>query len=124
QDIINYIQGIITDDEIGDIWLDSFSLAKPKDKPYGIEKDITSRNFILTISGRYLVRIDKKLKEDEKRDQLIELDRTKKEKLTAYFHDIPFVKEIRRKTFSIEGKGDLFNRFFSHYEYEIMLNLL
>ena len=124
QDIINYIQGIITDDEIGDIWLDSFSLAKPKDKPYGIEKDITSRNFILTISGRYLVRIDKKLKEDEKRDQLIELDRTKKEKLTAYFQDIPFVKEIRRKTFSIEGKGDLFNRFFSHYEYEIMLKLL
>ena len=85
QDIINYIQGIITDDEIGDIWLDSFSLAKPKDKPYGIEKDITSRNFILTISGRYLVRIDKKLKEDEKRDQLIELDRTKKEKTNCLF---------------------------------------
>jgi hypothetical protein len=71
-----------------------------------------------------LVRIDKKLKEDEKRDQLIELDRTKKEKLTAYFDDIPFIKKIKRKSFSIEGKGDLFNRFFSHYEYEIMLDLL
>ena len=124
QDIINYIQGIITDDEIGDIWLDSFSLAKPKDKSYGIVKDATSRNFILTISGRYLVRIDKTLTEEEKRDQLIELDRTKKEKLTAYFNDIPYIKDIKRKSFSIEGKGDLFNRFFSHYEYEIVLNLL
>jgi type IV pilus assembly protein PilM len=124
QDIINYIQGIITDDEIGDIWLDSFSLAKPKDKAYELVKGISSRNFILTISGRYLVRIDKKLKDDEKRDQLIELDRTKKEKLTAYFSDIPFIKKIKRKSFSIEGKGDLFNRFFSHYEYEIVLDLL
>ncbi len=124
QDIINYIQGIITEEEIGDIWLDSFSLAKPKDKAYGIAKDLSSQNFILTISGRYLVRIEKKLKEDEKRDQLIELDRTKKEKLTAYFNDIPFIKKIKRKSFSIEGKGDLFNRFFSHYEYEIMLDLL
>ena len=115
QDIINYIQGIITEDEIGDIWLDSFSLAKPKDLSY--------QNFILTISGRYLVRIDKKLKDDQKRDQLIELDRTKKEKLTAYFNDIPFIKKIKRKSFSIEGKGDLFNRFFSHYEYEIILDL-
>jgi type IV pilus assembly protein PilM len=124
QDIINYIQGIITDDEIGDIWLDSFSLAKPKDKSYGIVKEATYRNFILTISGRYLVRIDKTLTEEEKRDQLIELDRTKKEKLTAYFTNIPFIKDIKRKSFSIEGKGDLFNRFFSHYEYEIVLNLL
>jgi len=124
QDIINYIQGIITEDEIGDIWLDSFSLAKPKDKAYEVLKGLSSQNFILTISGRYLVRIDKKLKDDEKRDQLIELDRTKKEKLTAYFNDIPFIKKIKRKSFSIEGKGDLFNRFFSHYEYEIVLDLL
>ena len=31
-------------------------------------------------------------------------------------------KEITRNTFSIEGKGDLFNRYFSHFEYEILIN--
>ena len=123
QDVINYIQGIITNEEIGDIWLDSFSLAKPLNKPYGISKEGEKENFILTLSGRYLVRLNKETKQDEIRDQLIELDRTKKEKLTAYFSEIPLLSKIQRKTFSIEGKGDLFNRFFSHYEYEIVLDL-
>ena len=123
QDVINYIQDIITNEEIGDIWLDSFSLAKPLNKPYGISKEGEKENFILTLSGRYLVRLNKETKQDEIRDQLIELDRTKKEKLTAYFSEIPLLSKIQRKTFSIEGKGDLFNRFFSHYEYEIVLDL-
>ena len=123
QDVINYIQGIITNEEIGDIWLDSFSLAKPLNKPYGISKEGEKENFILTLSGRYLVRLNKETKQDEIRDELIELDRTKKEKLTAYFSEIPLLSKIQRKTFSIEGKGDLFNRFFSHYEYEIVLDL-
>ena len=123
QDVINYIQGIISNEEIGDIWIDSFSLAKPSIKAYGMDKDDRSENFILTLSGRYLVRLNKETKQDQIRDELIELDRTKKEKLTAYFNQIPFINEIKRKTFSIEGKGDLFNRFFSHYEYEIILDL-
>ena len=64
--------------------------------------------------------------EDEEqnlRDTLIELDRLKKESLTEYLAKIPHIDKIERKTFSTEGKGDLFNRFFSHFEYEISLSV-
>ena len=61
--------------------------------------------------------------EDNLRDTLIELDRVKKESLTEYLTKIPHIGKIERKTFSTEGKGDLFNRFFSHFEYEISLSV-
>ena len=69
------------------------------------------------------MRLNIKTDESEKRDALIELDRQKKENLTAYFENIPHIEKIIKKSFSIEGKGDLFNRNFSHFEYDILLNL-
>ena len=57
------------------------------------------------------------------RDILIDLDRVKKEALTDYLSNTPHIHKIDRKSFSIEGKGDLFNRYFSHFEYDILLKV-
>jgi hypothetical protein len=57
------------------------------------------------------------------RDILIDLDRVKKEALTDYLSYTPHIHKIERKSFSIEGKGDLFNRYFSHFEYDILLKV-
>ena len=120
QDTINFIQGIITQEDIGDIWLDSFALNRPDKAVFVFPK--SSEDLTLFISGRYLVRLDEDIKEDQIQDTLIELDRQKKENLTNYLSKLPRIDKIEKKTFSIEGKGDLFNRYFSHFEYEIKLN--
>ena len=61
--------------------------------------------------------------EDNLRDTLIELDRLKKESLTEYLAKIPHIDKIERKTFFYRRKRRSFNRFFSHFEYEISLSV-
>ena len=124
-EIINYVQGIIENNSIGDIWLDSFDLNEfSEQKNPKNDSTINKNKFTLILSGRYLVRPNFEEEEiDSRRDILIELDREKKESLTNYLESIPHSEKITRKTFSIEGKGDLFNRFFSHFEYEILINI-
>ena len=123
-EIINYVQGIIDNNSIGDVWLDSFDLNEfsEQNNPR-IDSTNNEKKYRLILSGRYLVKpnIDEE-QELTTRDILIELDREKKESLTKYLEGVPYSKEITRKTFSIEGKGDLFNRYFSHFEYEILIN--
>ena len=121
QDTINFVQGIITEKDIGDIWLDSFALNKPEKPSYGTSSNTINEKLLLTITGRYLVRLDDNIKSDQIQDTLIELDRQKKEFLTDYLSQIPHIDKIEKKTFSIEGKGDLFKRYFSHFEYQIKL---
>lgn len=122
QEIINFIQGIISQNNIGDIWLDKFSIQKSFNNNQGT-RNFQNNDLVLSLSGRYLVRLNNSTDESDKRDALIELDRQKKENLTAYFLNVPHIKRIMKKSFSIEGKGDLFNRNFSHFEYDILLNL-
>ena len=123
QETINFVQGIITQENIGDIWLDTFSLNKAEQPLYNSSSNSYSKDLLLVISGRYLVRLDENIDDDQIQDALIELDRQKKENLTNYLSTIPHIDKIVKKTFSIEGKGDLFNRYFSHFEYEIKLKL-
>ena len=123
QETINFVQGIITQENIGDIWLDTFSLNKAEQPLYNSSSNSYSKDLLLVISGRYLVRLDENIDDDQIQDALIELDRQKKENLTDYLSTIPYIDKIVKKTFSIEGKGDLFNRYFSHFEYEIKLKL-
>ncbi len=54
---------------------------------------------------------------NEKRNHLIELNSQKQEALTQYLEALPFIRKVDKKTFSIEGKGDLFKRYFTHFEY-------
>jgi type IV pilus assembly protein PilM len=124
-ELINFTQGILENDEIGDIWIDNFSLDASQEL---LRRDITEKsnvqNFRLFISGRYLVRPNLDGSPDKNiRDILIDLDRVKKEALTDYLSFTPHIHKIERKSFSIEGKGDLFNRYFSHFEYDILLKV-
>jgi type IV pilus assembly protein PilM len=124
-ELINFTQGILENDEIGDIWIDNFSIDAAKSLSTKDRNEKTSvHNFRLFISGRYLVRPNVDDSTDKNiRDILIDLDRVKKEALTDYLSNIPHIHKIERKSFSIEGKGDLFNRYFSHFEYDILLKV-
>lgn len=124
-ELINFTQGVLENEEIGDIWIDNFSLdAETEISTRGSKGKSTERNFRLFLSGRYLVRPSTDdSSEKNVRDILIDLDRVKKEALTDYLSKIPHIHKIERKSFSIEGKGDLFNRYFSHFEYEILLQV-
>ena len=124
-ELINFTQGILENDEIGDIWIDNFSLdAAPTLSKSDITEKSNVQSFRLFISGRYLVRPNLDDSPDKNiRDILIDLDRVKKEALTDYLSNTPHIHKIDRKSFSIEGKGDLFNRYFSHFEYDILLKV-
>jgi type IV pilus assembly protein PilM len=124
-ELINFTQGILENDEIGDIWIDNFSLdATTAPSAKDMIENSSVHNFRLFISGRYLVRPNVNDSQDKNiRDILIDLDRVKKEALTDYLSVTPHIHKIERKSFSIEGKGDLFNRYFSHFEYDILLKV-
>ena len=124
-ELINFTQGILENDEIGDIWIDNFSIDAAKSLSTKDRNEKNSvHNFRLFISGRYLVRPNVDDSTDKNiRDILIDLDRVKKEALTDYLSVTPHIHKIERKSFSIEGKGDLFNRYFSHFEYDILLKV-
>ena len=61
-----------------------------------------------------------KTETNQKRNNLIELNSQKQEALTQYLEALPFIKKVNKKTFSIEGKGDLFKRYFTHFKYEFL----
>ena len=104
-DIINYVQGIISTNSIGDIWLDTFTLTPIKPSNKKSTDEIVPLKYKLIISGRYLVRPIMEDEEQNLRDTLIELDRLKKESLTEYLAKIPHIDKIERKTFLPKEKG-------------------
>ena len=130
QHLLNELQGTLDHLEVKDTWFDSLKLIvvgseeasrrnviqSPPNRPPEIE---------LKLSGRYLVRASEEelmAGDNEKRNTLIDLNSKKQEALTAYLEGISSVKKINRKVFSIEGKGDLFGKYFTHFEYEITTN--
>ena len=81
---------------------------------------------IVNITGRYLVKLTdskSKLSDDERKLALLEKNGLRQEELTGAFTKIKRIKKILRKVFSIEGKGDLYNRQFTHFEIELELDL-
>ncbi len=102
--------------EGGDLWLDEFNTFT---KQTGSEN-----NLYLKISGRYLVRLDdteKPLKQEELMNALIDQNTLRQEEIIETIKNLKIVRSISKKTFSIEGKGDLFNRYFTHFEFDILL---
>ena len=101
------MQGIISTNSIGDIWLDTFTPHSHQAIKQKSTDEIVPLKYKLIISGRYLVRPIMEDEEQNLRDTLIELDRLEKESLTEYLAKTPHIDKIERKTFSTEGKGDL-----------------
>ena len=113
-EILNFLQEILDDPNIGDLWFDELKF----------KSDDSKQKLILVISGRYLVRIGEDSEEKNKSDALIELNTLKQNVLNAKIENHEKFNQIVRKTFSTEGKGDLFNKHFSYFEYELLVSEL
>lgn len=127
QDFLNQLQSSLEHIDVSDAWFDELRFEEIPKK--GIVSSANMRrlnkakSFKIILSGRYLIRATETFEEAEtnqKRNHLIELNSQKQEALTQYLEALPFIKKVNKKTFSIEGKGDLFKRYFTHFEYEFL----
>jgi len=125
--LLNELQGSLDHEEVDDAWIDNFEIMVPP-KNDSI-RSVTPKNngyFKIKLSGRYLVKVSNDIlsgPDSEKRNALIDLNSKKQAALTTYINNIPLVKRIERKIFSIEGKGDLFGKYFTHFEYQVSTSL-
>ena len=124
QDFLNQLQSSLNHADVSDAWFDELRFGNNQSSKNQNLNRSTSKfetnKFKIILSGRYLIRITEGFTESqgaEKKNHLIELNSQKQEALTQYLESLPFIKKVEKKTFSIEGKGDLFKRYFTHFEY-------
>ena len=75
-------------------------------------------NRVLVLNGRFLVRDPNT---ESSRENLIQLNSVRQKALTESLEQCDFAKKILKKQFETEGRGDLFNRFYTYFHYEIEL---
>ena len=124
QDFLNQLQSSLNHPDVSDTWFDELKFDELTENAASKanRNSLGKKNvmFKVILSGRYLVRTKEEFSEtdiNEKRNHLIELNSKKQEALTQYLEALPFIKKVDKKTFSIEGKGDLFERYFTHFQY-------
>ena len=124
QDFLNQLQSSLNHPDVSDTWFDELKFDELTENAASKanRNSLGKKNvmFKVILSGRYLVRTMEEFSEtdiNEKRNHLIELNSKKQEALTQYLEALPFIKKVDKKTFSIEGKGDLFERYFTHFQY-------
>ena len=124
QDFLNQLQSSLNHADVSDAWFDELRFGNNQSsKNQNLNRSASkfeTNKFKIILSGRYLIRITEDFTESqgaEKKNHLIELNSQKQEALTQYLESLPFIKKVEKKTFSIEGKGDLFKRYFTHFEY-------
>ena len=126
QDFLNQLQSSLEHPDIVDTWFDNLSLQENLSNintRSSVLENVKNTPYKIILSGRYLVRPNEQFEDSEstlKRNHLIELNSKKQEALTEYLEKLPYIEKASKKTFSIEGKGDLFSRFFTHFEYEFI----
>ena len=59
--------------------------------------------------------------EAEKINILIDRNTARQEALIETIKNLKIIEDITKKSFSTEGKGDLFNRFFTHFDFELRI---
>ena len=122
QDFLNQLQSSLDHPDVKDTWFDELyfedkGMGKP---PKNLKANTKQNSTRIILVGRYLVRTTSVFSEnqlDEKRNHLIELNSRKQEALTQYLETLPYIEKVDKKTFSIEGEGDLFKRSFTHFRY-------
>ncbi len=124
QDFLNQLQSSLDHPDISDTWFDNLKFEQNviKNDPRITQNSPIKKSdqFKIILTGRYLVRSTEQFEDSEianKRNHLIEINSRKQEALTQYLEALPFIEKAEKKTFSIEGKGDLFKRYFTHFEY-------
>jgi hypothetical protein len=109
---------------VENIWFDSLKIS-PWDDPTSATLSAGKDELGLVVEGRYLVHIDDVpiTEQNEERNKLIDANSIIQEILTDSISKMPQVDRLSRKVFSTEGKGDLFVRYFTHFEIEFIINL-
>jgi type IV pilus assembly protein PilM len=123
--LLNHLQNSLEYEDISDTWFDEFKITS-RNQPSSrtsprSEEDSTP---VLKLSGRYLVRptVESNSNKAALRDNLIELNQKKQRALTSHLKELPIIAELRSDVFKTSGKGDLENKYFTYFEYEIILN--
>ena len=122
--------------EAQEVWLDELSVhrgtpegASPARKRAN-QQQIQKPSGILILNGRFLVRDpgserssleQKSGGSGTRREKLIQLNSARQKALTESLEKCLFADKILTKQFETEGKGDLFNRFYTYFHYEIQL---
>jgi len=127
QQLLNLLQQSLNHKEVTDTWFDEFRITSSTEQETRgtvANKNLTEQHKILILSGRYLVRptVDFKSASSELlADNLIQLNSAKQKALTNYLSTLSMIKEIRQKKFQTKEKGDLFNKYYVYFEFEIIL---
>jgi type IV pilus assembly protein PilM len=126
QNLVNLLQHSLDHEEVADTWFDEFKIIIPQDLTgRSTQPNNKEVNSVLILSGRYLVRptVNPKTANDASlEDNLIQLNSAKQKALTGYLSGLPAIKEVRKKKFQTKEKGDLFNRYYVYFEFEIILD--
>jgi len=125
--LINSIQDVTQFGEIENLWIDSITYADHAEGKTSLSGSFNNQEeslIAIKISGRYLVKIEDipQLDQESQRNRLIDQNSIIQESLTDGISKIPQVIKLSKKVFSTEGKGDLFNRFFTHFDLEILID--
>jgi type IV pilus assembly protein PilM len=126
QNLVNLLQHSLNHEEVADTWFDEFKLITPTSLiNRGTQSQKIVSGSVLILSGRYLVRPTvnpKTASESILEDNLIQLNSAKQKALTNYLSSLSIIKEVRKKKFQTKERGDLFNRYYVYFEFEIILD--
>ena len=127
--LLNHLQNSLEHEDITDTWFDEFKISGEKPSSRGQPGARPNRTLqeptpVLKLSGRYLVRptVESNSDKDALRDNLIELNQKKQRALTSHLKELPVIAELRSDVFKTSGKGDLENKYFTYFEFEIILD--
>ena len=123
--LLNHLQNSLEYEDISDTWFDEFRITGlNQDEQRPPSRSAQDSTPVLKLSGRYLVRPTVESNSDKAalRENLIELNQKKQRALTSHLKDLPNIAELRSDVFKTSGKGDLENKYFTYFEFEIILN--
>jgi len=123
--LLNHLQNSLEYEDISDTWFDEFKITgRNQDGQRNPSRSTQDSTPVLKLSGRYLVRptVESNSDKDALRDNLIELNQKKQRALTSHLKELPVIAELRSDVFKTSGKGDLENKYFTYFEFEIILN--
>ena len=123
--LLNHLQNSLEYEDISDTWFDEFRIiGLGQDSQRSPSRSAQESTPILKLSGRYLVRptVNSNTDKADLSDNLIELNQKKQTALTKHLEDLPIIAELKSKKFQISDKGDLLNKYYTYFEFEIILN--
>jgi len=127
--LLNHLQNSLEYEDITDTWFDEFKIfssSQARGSQGGLRPTRTASQEsipILKLSGRYLVRptVDTSSDKSALKENLIELNQKKQRALTSHLQELPIIANLRSDVFKTSGKGDLENKYFTYFEFEIIL---